>query len=190
MARGDGETHQRHPYLASGHFYTCLALALLRFARFRLLFEIMVPLLHSPAPHSGEKWRAAGRFPHGHSGWFVIRLSCSMPFSTSQGTFDYRTTVRENMTVFALSTMTSSVLVYNVQHGVREDHLQVSSNLSSCFQFPSCSICSCSPNMGEWLSDRLGRSPSRNYNSWYSHLSTASLHIDQLSTNTFKVSFW
>ena len=170
MARGDGETHQRHPYLASGHFYTCLALALLRFARFRLLFEIMVPLLHSPAPHSGEKWRAAGRFPHGHSGWSVIRLSCSMPFSTSQGTFDYRTTVRENMTVFALSTMTSSVLVYNVQHGVREDHLQVSSNLSSCFQFPSCSICSCSQNMGEWLSDRLGRSPSRNYNSWYSHL--------------------
>ena len=42
-----------------------------------------------------------------------------------QGTFDYRTTVRENMTVFALSTMTSSVLVYNVQHGIREDHLQV-----------------------------------------------------------------
>ena len=45
--------------------------------------------------------------------------------SNSQGTFDYRTTVRENMTVFALSTMTSSVLMYNVQHGIREDHLQV-----------------------------------------------------------------
>jgi len=42
----------------------------------------------------------------------------------TQGTFDHRTTVRENMTVFALSTMTSSVLVYNVQHGIREDHLQ------------------------------------------------------------------
>merc|ERR1711971_691824 len=42
----------------------------------------------------------------------------------TQGTFDYRTTVRENMTVFALSTMTSSVLMYNVQHGIREDHLQ------------------------------------------------------------------
>lgn len=37
----------------------------------------------------------------------------------TQGTFDHRTTVRENMTVFALSTMTSSVLVYNVQHGIR-----------------------------------------------------------------------
>ena len=60
-----------------------------------------------------------------------------MPVSTSlQGTFDYRTTVRENMTVFALSTMTSSVLVYNVQHGIREDHLQVSANLSSNFSSP------------------------------------------------------
>ena len=42
----------------------------------------------------------------------------------TQGTFDYRATVRENTTVFALSAMTSSVLVYNLMHVIREDHLQ------------------------------------------------------------------
>ena len=33
-----------------------------------------------------------------------------------QGTFDYRTTVRENMTVFALSTMTSSGSIFLLMH--------------------------------------------------------------------------
>jgi len=42
----------------------------------------------------------------------------------TQGTFDHRTTVRENMTIFALSTMMSSVLMYNLMHVIREDHLQ------------------------------------------------------------------
>eukprot|EP00090_Calanus_glacialis_P046192 TRINITY_DN8940_c0_g1_i1.p1 TRINITY_DN8940_c0_g1~~TRINITY_DN8940_c0_g1_i1.p1 ORF type:complete len:651 (-),score=136.11 TRINITY_DN8940_c0_g1_i1:38-1990(-) len=42
----------------------------------------------------------------------------------TQGTFDHKTTVKENMTVFALSTMTSSVLMYNLMHVIREDHLQ------------------------------------------------------------------
>jgi len=42
----------------------------------------------------------------------------------TQGTFDYKTTVKENMTVFALSTMTSSLLMYNLMHVIREDHLQ------------------------------------------------------------------
>jgi len=42
----------------------------------------------------------------------------------TQGTFDYNTTVKENMTVFALSTMTSSLLMYNLMHVIREDHLQ------------------------------------------------------------------
>ena len=42
----------------------------------------------------------------------------------TQGTFDHRATVRENMTVFALGSMTSSVLVYNLMHAIREDHLQ------------------------------------------------------------------
>lgn len=42
----------------------------------------------------------------------------------TQGTFDYMTTVKENMTVFALSTMTSSLLMYNLMHVIREDHLQ------------------------------------------------------------------
>jgi len=42
----------------------------------------------------------------------------------TQGTFDYKSTVKENMTVFALSTMTSSLLMYNLTHVIREDHLQ------------------------------------------------------------------
>jgi len=42
----------------------------------------------------------------------------------TQGTFDHKTTVKENMTVFALSTMTSSLLIYNLMHVIREDHLQ------------------------------------------------------------------
>eukprot|EP00092_Neocalanus_flemingeri_P026980 GFUD01029254.1.p1 GENE.GFUD01029254.1~~GFUD01029254.1.p1 ORF type:complete len:647 (+),score=136.47 GFUD01029254.1:235-2175(+) len=42
----------------------------------------------------------------------------------TQGTFDHKTTVKENMTVFALSTMTSSHLMYNLMHVIREDHLQ------------------------------------------------------------------
>jgi len=42
----------------------------------------------------------------------------------TQGTFDHKTTVKENMTVFALSTMTSSLLMYNLMHVIREDHLQ------------------------------------------------------------------
>ena len=107
----------------------------------------------------------------------VEKENISMPVFTSlQGTFDYRTTVRENMTVFALSTMTSSVLVYNVQHGIREDHLQVSPNLSSNFSSPSCSICSCSLNMAEWPSRRQRPSPSRSFNSWY-YLQRATQHL-------------
>ena len=70
----------------------------------------------------------------------------------TQGTFDHRTTIRDNMTIFALSTMTSSIMVYNIMHHVREDHLQVNKHIfikrielqSRC---PSFSIFNCSPNM-------------------------------------------
>merc|ERR1719357_817206 len=94
------------------------------------LLDQMVQTL-SPASGAGFSWQ--GGMARHTSGIHI----CSQPLIVerngeqlavflmdTQGTFDYRTTVRENMTVFALSTMTSSVLVYNVQHGVREDHLQ------------------------------------------------------------------
>merc|ERR1719357_1895863 len=94
------------------------------------LLDQMVQTL-SPASGAGFSWQ--GGMARHTSGIHI----CSQPLIVerngeqlavflmdTQGTFDYRTTVRENMTVFALSTMTSSVLVYNVQHGIREDHLQ------------------------------------------------------------------
>ncbi|KAJ0175922.1 hypothetical protein K1T71_008096 [Dendrolimus kikuchii] len=42
----------------------------------------------------------------------------------TQGTFDSESTVRDNSTVFALSTLLSSVLIYNLKENIKEDDLQ------------------------------------------------------------------
>ena len=68
---------------------------------------LFVLLLSCSASYSGKKWRATGCLPHGHTGWWKDKNNNFLK-PDFQGTFDYRTTVRENMTVFALSTMTSS----------------------------------------------------------------------------------
>lgn len=47
----------------------------------------------------------------------------------TQGTFDSESTVRDCATVFALSTMLSSIQIYNLSQNIQEDdlqHLQVS----------------------------------------------------------------
>jgi hypothetical protein len=42
----------------------------------------------------------------------------------TQGAFDSESTVRDCATVFALSTMVSSVQIYNLLHNIQEDDLQ------------------------------------------------------------------
>lgn len=49
----------------------------------------------------------------------------------TQGVFDNKSTVKDNTVIFALSTMVSSVQIYNVQNNIQEDdlqHLQVKIN--------------------------------------------------------------
>lgn len=42
----------------------------------------------------------------------------------TQGTFDSNSTMKDNTTIFALSALLSSVLIYNVSRNLQEDHLQ------------------------------------------------------------------
>lgn len=60
---------------------------------------------------------------------FVIRLPLGKEVAVllmdTQGAFDSEYTVRDSATVFALSTMTSSIQVFNVLHNLQEDNLQV-----------------------------------------------------------------
>lgn len=43
----------------------------------------------------------------------------------TQGTFDKQSLIRENATIFALSTMTSSIQIFNIMHNLQEDNLQI-----------------------------------------------------------------
>ena len=80
----------------------------------------------------GFPWKGGmNRYTSGVHLWtdpFIVKNSLGEEMAIylmdTQGTFDHKTTVKENMTVFALSTMTSSVLMYNLMHVIREDHLQ------------------------------------------------------------------
>lgn len=42
----------------------------------------------------------------------------------TQGTFDSKTTLDGNVSIFALSTMLSSLQIYNVSNNIQEDQLQ------------------------------------------------------------------
>ncbi|KAF8566742.1 hypothetical protein P879_08891 [Paragonimus westermani] len=59
---------------------------------------------------------------------FLIRLSsgeeAAVLFMDTQGAFDSLSTVRQCATVFALSTMLSSIQIYNIHGNIQEDHLQ------------------------------------------------------------------
>lgn len=100
----------------------------------------------------------------------------------TQGAFDSESTVRDCATVFALSTMISSLQIYNLSHNIQEDdlqHLQVSFSLSPCSPLPFFSnntlpheslnnfnyhLCSCLPNTEGWLWKTLARNLSNDSN--------------------------
>lgn len=89
-------------------------------------------------PLKGFSWRGgADRDTTGILMWsepFIVPLEgrrsggpkeAAVLLMDTQGAFDSEYTVKDSATVFALSTMTSSVQVFNVLHNLQEDNLQV-----------------------------------------------------------------
>ncbi|CAG2117727.1 unnamed protein product, partial [Medioppia subpectinata] len=84
-------------------------------------------------PLKGFSWRGGSeRDTTGILMWsepFVIKLDdgqeVAIVLMDTQGAFDSEYTVRDSATVFALSTMTSSIQVFNLMHNLQEDNLQV-----------------------------------------------------------------
>ncbi|RWS17926.1 atlastin-2-like protein [Dinothrombium tinctorium] len=60
---------------------------------------------------------------------FIVKTSTGKEIAIllmdTQGAFDSEYTVRDSATVFALSTMTSSIQIFNLLHNLQEDNLQV-----------------------------------------------------------------
>jgi len=54
----------------------------------------------------------------------VLLLQASVLLMDTQGAFDSMSTVKDCATVFALSTLLSSVQVYNIMSNLQEDDLQ------------------------------------------------------------------
>ncbi|XP_054157456.1 atlastin-3-like [Oppia nitens] len=83
-------------------------------------------------PLRGFSWRGGSeRDTTGILMWsepFVVRRGdkeVAVILMDTQGAFDSEYTVRDSATVFALSTMTSSIQVFNLMHNLQEDNLQV-----------------------------------------------------------------
>jgi Guanylate-binding protein, N-terminal domain len=53
-----------------------------------------------------------------------MKFQVAVVLMDTQGAFDSQSTVRDCATVFALSTMTSSVQIYNLSQNIQEDDLQ------------------------------------------------------------------
>jgi len=83
-------------------------------------------------PLTGFHWRGgADRDTTGILMWskvFEVKLPCGKDVAVvlmdTQGAFDSNSTVRDCATIFALSAMLSSVLVYNLTSNIQEDDLQ------------------------------------------------------------------
>lgn len=84
------------------------------------------------APLKGFSWRGGcERDTTGILLWdevFLVTTSqgqqLAVLFMDTQGAFDCESTVKDCATIFALSTMTSSVQVYNLSQNIQEDDLQ------------------------------------------------------------------
>lgn len=89
--------------------------------------------VNKDSPLKGFSWRGGSeRDTTGILMWsepFVIKIppgkEVAVLLMDTQGAFDSEYTVKDSATVFALSTMTSSVQVFNVLHNLQEDNLQV-----------------------------------------------------------------
>ncbi|KAF7488336.1 hypothetical protein SSS_03441 [Sarcoptes scabiei] len=85
------------------------------------------------APLKGFSWRGGcQRDTTGILMWsepFLIQTSpderVAVILMDTQGAFDSEYTVKDSATIFALSTMTSSIQVFNLMHNLQEDNLQV-----------------------------------------------------------------
>uniref|UniRef100_A0A672QP65 Atlastin-2-like n=1 Tax=Sinocyclocheilus grahami TaxID=75366 RepID=A0A672QP65_SINGR len=106
------------------------------------LLDFMLRYMHNQSPESwmggddepltGFSWRGGcERETTGIQAWsevFVVEkedgTKVAVLLVDTQGAFDSQSTIKDCATVFALSTMTSSVQVYNLSQNIQEDDLQ------------------------------------------------------------------
>ncbi|XP_065446020.1 atlastin-2 isoform X7 [Chrysemys picta bellii] len=126
-------------------------------------------------PLTGFTWRGGcERETTGIQIWsevFVIDKSdgtkVAVLLMDTQGAFDSQSTIKDCATVFALSTMTSSVQVYNLSQNIQEDdlqHLQVKQNQHEELQNVRKHIRSCFSNLGCFLLPHPGLKVATNPN--------------------------
>uniref|UniRef100_A0A4W3IKN2 Atlastin-1 n=1 Tax=Callorhinchus milii TaxID=7868 RepID=A0A4W3IKN2_CALMI len=94
--------------------------------------ELNTWLGHYDEPLTGFSWRGGSeRETTGIQIWSEVFLvdipsgeKVAVLLMDTQGTFDSQSTIRDSATVFALSTMISSMQVYNLSQNIQEDDLQ------------------------------------------------------------------
>ncbi|XP_056677057.1 atlastin-1 isoform X6 [Monodelphis domestica] len=126
-------------------------------------------------PLTGFSWRGGSeRETTGIQIWSEVFLidkpdgkKVAVLLMDTQGTFDSQSTLRDSATVFALSTMISSIQVYNLSQNVQEDdlqHLQVSGNQHEELQNVRKHIHSCFTNISCFLLPHPGLKVATNPN--------------------------
>nr|XP_014351135.1 PREDICTED: atlastin-2 [Latimeria chalumnae] len=98
----------------------------------RIVFQSLSWLGRTDEPLTGFTWRGGcERETTGIQIWsevFVVEkpngTKVAVLLMDTQGAFDSQSTIKDCATVFALSTMTSSVQVYNLSQNIQEDDLQ------------------------------------------------------------------